>query len=168
MSRKNTPKSFWLRVKRGHKDACWEWQGARTSAGYGNLTWQGIHVQAHRVAYFLTHSHIKLQTGFRDKGKAASYRRFVLHVCDNKACCNPRHLILGSMSTNQKDAYAKGRKTQPQGAAHTNAKLSTAAVKSIRLCYAKGNVRQVDLAAQYGVSQRAISLVVRGETYRDA
>ena len=166
MTKKHTPATFWARVQRGKPDECWLWQGALTSAGYGTLSWHGVHVQAHRVAYFLTHSNIKLQTGFRDKGRAASYRRFVLHSCDVRACCNPRHLFLGSMRTNQLDAYAKGRKKQPQGAAHTNAKLSTADVKQIRLVYATGKVKQVQLARQYGVSQRVISLVTRRESYR--
>lgn len=161
-----TAKEFWARAAKGRKHECWEWQGARNTSGYGTLKWEGKRVQAHRVAYFLTHGGIKLMTGFRDIGKAARYRRFVLHRCDNKACCNPAHLFLGSMGTNLKDAYDKGRKVQPRGAAHANAKLSTADVRAIRLCYIRGKVRQVDLAAHYRVSQRVISLVVRGETYK--
>jgi DNA-binding MarR family transcriptional regulator len=70
------------------------------------------------------------------------------------------------MRANQLDAYRKGRKVQPQSG-HTNAKLTPEQVVEIRAIYDAGGVRQVDLAKQYGVSQRAISLVVRRETYRD-
>lgn len=165
MSAKQTPENFWARVDRRRPTACWEWTGAKTSAGYGNLMWHGAHVQAHRVAYWLTHGGISLVTGFRRTGVAAKYKRFVLHRCDNKACCNPGHLFLGSMRANLLDAYAKGRKAQPQGADHANSKLSKAQAKAARKAYDSGST-QAQLAAKYGVSQRAISLLVRGETYR--
>lgn len=105
-------------------------------------------------------------TGFRHEGRAKRYRRFVLHKCDNRKCCNPKHLFLGSMRANLLDAYAKGRKTQPRSA-HVNAKLTLEQVRNIRTTYDAGYTRQVDLAAKYGVSQRAISLIIRRETYKD-
>ena len=166
MSAKNTPEKFWSRVSIGAPDDCWEWQGAVTSSGYGNLSWGGAHAQAHRVAFALSHGGIALHTGFRQVDRAKKYRRFVLHKCDNRKCCNPNHLFLGSMSTNQKDAYAKGRKVQPRSK-HANAKLLSEQVREIRRRYAQGEAVQVDLAAEYGVSQRAISLIVRNETYKD-
>lgn len=166
MTAKNTPENFWSRVARGEPSACWEWQGARTSSGYGNLSWHGKVVQAHRVAYALTHGGIGLHTGFRLEGKAKRYRRFVLHKCDNRLCCNPEHLFLGSMSTNLKDAYNKKRKTQPKSG-HANAKLAPQEVLEIRHAYDVHGARQVDLASRYGVSQRVISLVVRRESYKD-
>lgn len=166
MSAKNTPETFWSRVRRGSDTDCWEWCGGTTSSGYGNLSWHGVHVQAHRVAYALSYGGIALQTGFRHEGKAKRYKRFVLHKCDNRLCCNPKHLFLGSMRANLLDAYAKGRKTQPKSQ-HVNAKLSADQVRAIRAAYDAGDTRQVDLAAKYGVSQRAISLIVRRETYKD-
>jgi hypothetical protein len=165
MSHKNTANNFWGRVSQPSPDECWEWLGALTSAGYGNVSWHGKTVQAHRLAYALSVGTIGLHTGFRVPGNAARYKQFVLHTCDNRRCCNPKHLFLGSMRANLLDAYAKGRKTQPQSE-HTNAKLTAQQVHEIRAQYARG-CKQVDLAAQYGVSQRTISLVVRRETYRD-
>ena len=165
MSAKNTPALFWSRIDIQGADACWEWQGARTSSGYGNLGWSGQHVQAHRVAYFLTHGGISLQTGFRLEGRAKRYKRFVLHTCDNRSCCNPKHLFLGSMRANQLDAYKKGRKVQPRSE-HANAKLSPKQIRDIRRRYDAGAL-QISLAKEYAVSQRVISLVVRRETYKD-
>jgi hypothetical protein len=100
------------------------------------------------------------------EGKARRYKRFVLHTCDNRLCCNPNHLFLGSMRTNLLDAYTKGRKVQPRSG-HANSKLTPEQAREIRATYDAGGSRQVDLAKQYGVSQRAISLVVRRETYKD-
>jgi hypothetical protein len=166
MSPRNTPETFWSRVARGADDECWDWQGAKTSSGYGNLSWHGLHIQAHRLAYALTYGGIALETGFRQLGRAKKYRRFVLHRCDNRACCNPKHLFLGSMRTNLLDAYSKGRKTQPRSG-HANAKLTPDQVRTIRKEYNGGGVSQASLAKQYGVSQRAVSLIVRHETYKD-
>lgn len=166
MSAKNTPENFWSRVACGSPSDCWEWQGAKTSSGYGNVSWHGKTVQAHRVAYALAHGGIGLHTGFRLDGRAKKYRRFVLHKCDNRLCCNPNHLFLGSMRANLLDAYAKGRKEQPKSG-HANAKLTPQAVQEIRHAYDVYGARQVDLASKYRVSQRVISLVVRRETYKD-
>ena len=33
----------------------------------------------------------------------------VMHSCDNRACCNPNHLSLGTQSANIKDSVSKGR-----------------------------------------------------------
>jgi len=166
MSIKNTPESFWARVQIRQPDECWEWQGAKTSSGYGNLSWHGIHVQAHRVAYYLTNRGIKLATSFRQPGVAKSYRRFVLHRCDNRPCCNPAHLFLGSMRTNQLDAYSKGRKLQPRSK-HVNAKLTATQVREIRDRYDRGEDLQIPLAKEFDVSQRVISQIIRRETYKD-
>ena len=97
---------------------------------------------------------------------AKRYRRFVLHKCDNRPCCNPHHLFLGSMRANQLDAYAKGRKVQPKSQ-HSNAKLTAQQVREIRNRYDTGADLQIPLAKEFGVSQRAVSLIVRRETYRD-
>lgn len=166
MSAKNTPLAFWSRVTTGPADTCWNWAGAKTSSGYGNLSWHGQCVQAHRVAYYLAYGGIELHTNFKQAGVPREYRQFVLHKCDNRLCCNPEHLFLGSMSDNQKDAYNKRRKVQPQSK-HTNAKLTPGEVAAIRCRYAAGEAVQQELAVAFGVSQRAISLIVRGETYKD-
>jgi len=88
----------------------------------------------------------------------------VLHKCDNRKCCNPNHFFLGNFTDNQKDAYSKNRKVQPKGEAHTNAKLINKQAAKIRQLYEIGTT-QVVLAKQFGVSQTAISLIIRKETY---
>lgn len=157
----NTAEQFWARVKKGNPNACWEWQGARNSSGYGTLRWCGDHVTAFRVAAHLA----GLVDDPHTRCSAGVNPHVVMHSCDNRLCCNPKHLSVGTKGENQRQAYARGGKAQPKGEHHANAKLTNTQAKTIRNIYRRGGVRQVDLAALYGVSQRCICLIVRGETY---
>jgi hypothetical protein len=156
----NTPEQFWSRVHIGAPTECWEWQGAQTSAEYGCLVYQGLSVVAHRLAYSLVKGGISLRAP-ADK----TSNEFVLHGCDNRRCCNPAHLHLGTFSDNQKEAYLRKRRAQPKGAAHVNAKLTSQGASSARVRYALGETQQA-IADDLGVSQRVISLIIRRESYK--
>jgi hypothetical protein len=158
MSVKQTPESFWARVKK--TDSCWEWQGSCNNTGYGSVAWHGKVYTAHRIAAWLSN-----MVGTPSAPKSPTTPTHVLHKCDNRRCCNPKHFFLGTFSDNQCDAYKKKRKVQPKGSAHSNSKLTDKQVNEIRKRYAKGEF-QVPLAKEYGVSQRVISLIVRGESYK--
>lgn len=160
MSKKQTDKSFWKRVNTHAPRGCWEWTGSCNNTGYGTVGWGGRNYVAHRLAAWLS--------GMVDHPSApasAANKTHVLHRCDNRKCCNPAHFFLGSYSDNQSDAYKKKRKTQPKGEKHSNAKLTNKQAATIRRRYKKGE-RQVPLSEEYKVSQRVISLIVRGETYK--
>lgn len=77
MSRKLTPQ-LWKRVKKT-KDGCWEWSGATTSAGYGELMIDGKMYYAHRLSYSEVIGEIP-------EGKQ------IHHICENRKCVNPKHL----------------------------------------------------------------------------
>ena len=151
--KKQTAESFWARVKQ--TKGCWEWQGSCNSTGYGSVGWGGKLYTAHRIAAWLS--------GLVKEPSAP--KTHVLHKCDNRKCCNPEHFFLGNYADNQKDAYRKVRRAAPNGEKNANSKLTNKQVIAIREAYNKGQT-QMNLAATYGVSQRAISLIVRGETYK--
>ena len=157
MARKQTRESFWAKVKK--TKSCWEWQKSCNNTGYGTVAWDGKTYVAHRVAAYLEGMVNKMEAP-----KSSRDKTHVLHKCDNRKCCNPKHLFLGSYTDNQLDAYKKIRRTQPKGENHTNAKLTNAQVKEIRERYKAGEM-QIPLAKEFNVSQRAISLIIRNETY---
>lgn len=90
------PVHFWERVANVDGDGCWEWTGATTADGYGELRVDGQTVYVHRVAY-------ELKVGPIPAGK------MVCHSCDNRRCCRPDHFFAGTHKTNGEDMSRKGR-----------------------------------------------------------
>jgi len=151
---------FWSYVDK--QSNCWLWMGSKNRSGYGTFWFMNECVTAHRFSAFIS--------GLVDSVHSPKDRKqtgFILHQCDNPACVNPAHFKVGTYADNQREAYARNRRSAYKGDRHVNAKLSRKDASEIRKRYAGGGVRQQDLAEQYGVSQRTISLIVRGETYAE-
>lgn len=137
------PKRFWSKVAVGEVDECWEWQASKTSADYGKFAIHHRLWLAHRVAWVLTFGPIP-------EGLC------VLHKCDNRACCNPYHLFLGTRGDNAADSMKKGRRAR---------KLTEEEVLEIRELYAAGGMTQQELADEFGVSNPTISYITRRKTW---
>jgi hypothetical protein len=96
---------------------------------------------------------------------------YVLHTCSGGSgetgCVNPAHLRLGTQRQNVGDMDEAGRrvKAAPRGEACSHAKLNRRQVREIRRRWVAGSVNQKVLAAEYGVSPAAISLIVRGKNW---
>lgn len=153
---------FWAHVTRGER--CWEWQLHRTPNGYGQVKAHGRTTTAHRVAWELTYGPIP--DGL-----------FVCHHCDNRTCCRPDHLFLGTCQDNHDDAKRKGRtltgdrhpfrlhpelvprgdahhshqhpEKNPRGSHHGNTTLTEEVVLEIRRLFATGSVKRRVILAAY-------------------
>jgi len=160
MSKNQTPKSFWDRVKKV-KSGCMEWQGCVDDYNYGTVSWNGQMYKAHRIAAWL--SGILKNKTVQTINKN---RVLVLHRCDNTICCNPKHLFIGSDLDNVQDMIRKGRSTGLKGELNGSAKLSNKKAAEIRKAYSKGRVTQIQLSNKYNVSQSTISRLILKETFQ--
>lgn len=147
---------FWSKVLIRGADDCWEWSAFRNPKGYGMFrlrTGRGTPMAlSHRVAWMAKNGPIP-------DGK------LVLHHCDNRACCNPSHLFIGTQADNIADMLAKGRGVFVSGERHGMAKLTSAEVAEIKSRYLAGGVSQQSLADEFGVCQTAVSSLIRGRSW---
>ena len=138
------PERFWRKVEvRGPED-CWPWRAKLGDTGYGKFKAHNRVVRSHRVAWTLTHGIIP-------------HGLHVLHKCDNRACCNPAHLFLGTQLENIADRHRKGRDAHVSrpGMSNHRARLTDDAVRQIR---AESKPLKL-IAKDHGVSTSLISMV---------
>ena len=149
MKLKDFENRFWARVEKS--EGCWKWVGTPGRRGYGQVGLNYKVLTPHRVAYKLTRGPIPEDLE-------------VCHTCDNRWCVRPDHLFAGTKKDNMQDASRKGRLACGERV-HCS-KLSGLAVLEIRHRYAAEQIRQRDLAAEYGVSQMTISGIVRRKIWK--
>ena len=76
---------------------CLEWQGGKSGNGYGQISVGGHTIGTHRLAWVLANK------------SAIPDGLYVLHSCDNKICCEPTHLHLGTQLDNMREMRDRGR-----------------------------------------------------------
>lgn len=97
-----------LLMSRSVVGTCWEWTGARSAYGYGQVGTGGALQYAHRLAAF----------AYDVPGSGP----LVLHHCDNPPCFNPIHLYRGTHLDNTLDSVRRGRSANwGRGASHASA-----------------------------------------------
>lgn len=78
-------------------NGCWEWPGYCNDGGYGIVRYLGRRrMRVHRLIYELFNGPISDDLS-------------VCHHCDNRVCCNPTHMFLGTIWDNMRDRDMKGR-----------------------------------------------------------
>jgi len=97
-----TPRQRLLRQITKQDNGCWIWTGARCPSGYGSIWVAGKTQYAHRLAY-------ETHVGPIPQGL------WVLHRCNNKACCNPKHLYASKSRASLEERILRKVEKQPGG-----------------------------------------------------
>jgi hypothetical protein len=131
------------------KNGCWIWKGSINRGGYGRIG----DILVHRYSYM------------NFKGEIPD-GMCVCHNCpggDNRACCNPEHLWLGTSAENIKDKGPKNR--QHKGENQSCSKLKDFQVKEILEKLKSGRTLQ-SLGEEYSVSHGLISHIKQGRAWK--
>jgi hypothetical protein len=127
---------------------CWNFDGFIAPNGYGRLWDRGTRKKEYAHRFFYRAFVGEIPAGMQ-----------VNHKCDNPACVNPDHLVLGTPKDNSQDALKKGRLVSNwpdnSGENYGAAKLTWKWVSEIRRAATMG-LSQVAQARIYGVSHTAI------------
>lgn len=147
---------FWKKVNIGKPDECWNFHTRNTGEDYGYFNINFRSVRAHRVAYEIAYGEIP--TGL-----------LVCHHCDNKSCCNPFHLFLGTHTDNAKDLVAKGlfhpKGTPMLGEKNASSKLTNEQIVDIRESFARGDSRK-QIAKRHKTSVSNIGAIVTKKRWK--
>jgi len=149
----NQLSDVWKKINRRGEDDCWEWVGACDSGGYGRMGLDGKYHPVHRLAYKSIYGNI-------------SDKINVLHTCDNRKCCNPNHLFLGTDKDNAIDKVRKGRQQRLCGELNGRCKLTNEQVKEIRILYSTNNYSYTQLSNKYNVTKANISNIINYKLWK--
>lgn len=133
-------------------DECWEYQGTRTSDGYGTFG-RSPKTMAHRTMY---------QEYY---GDTLIGNDIVRHTCDNPACCNPHHLLKGTHSDNVNDCIARNRRASRAGENNGRARLNRQTVDDIRKINSSGMWSNALLCQLFELPRTTVFNIVNNITW---
>jgi len=139
---------FWSKIIKSDY-GCWLWTGSLNGKGYGLFQRGHAMVGAHRYAFESV------------TGKPIPDGMLVLHICNNPRCCNPRHLYIGTCGDNMRDTMCNPNWDRFKSSCP---RFSSEEEQEIRRLLSQEGWSQTKVAKKYGVTQQAISNLVRGLT----
>ena len=134
-------------------NGCRVFEGGTAGNGYGRINIKGTIKRVHRVVY-------------REWYGDFPTEMYVLHKCDNRACCNPDHLFLGTHLDNMADMNKKGRRADTHGSNSPRALLTEDDIHVIRKLLSD-NFTGVEIAELYFVSPSTISSIKHRKNWKE-
>ena len=144
--------AFVLEAASSDSDECIIWPLSRYLTGYGQITYKGLSMHAHRAVCIEAH------------GPPPSDGHHAIHSCGNgkDGCVNPKHLRWGTPAENGRDTVAHG--TSLRGSKNHSAKLSEQDVLDIVAALGQGSTVRT-LADRYGVAHDTVRAIKNGRTW---
>ncbi len=133
--------NLYQKIQTRGETECWPWFGYLNTRGYPSVH-LGRPMKATRVVFKLAYG--------KDPGMLC-----VLHACDNRTCCNPAHMFLGTAADNTLDMMKKGRDKR--------SKLSPIEVEQIRAIEGLSNS---EIGRRFGVGGGTIGRLRGGFTWK--
>ena len=131
--------------------SCVLWPYAKDQNGYAKIWVDGRMQPVNRIVCEAAH------------GPPPSPKHQAAHRCGRSSCISPFCLRWATRRENEADKLIHG--TASRGERQGSSKLKTRDVEEIRSVYATGNSSHAKLAKRFGVSEKAIQLIVRRETW---
>jgi len=152
---KNDKKYIQERIEIDDETGCWNWKLSLGSHGYGNTKYCGKNNRyacAHRLSYYVY------------RGEIGKYH--VLHTCDNRKCCNPEHLYLGTDKENCRDRILRGthRNGGNRGEEIGTAKVTEKQVREIKIRLKNGET-PFQISKDYPIGKDAIYRIKWGRRW---
>ena len=142
--------NFWSRVEIKDKHNCWPWlnlqRTSRKKDYYPSYYVNGKPYTAHLIVCILRGDNLSQF----NNGKVSAIR----HLCDNKRCCNPDHILFSTQSENVRDVHRKG--------GYIRTKLSYDDIVTIRILRSQG-ISYKELSNRFNVSMPTIRNCVIGK-----
>jgi len=141
-----TPRERFAKFLKRQRNGCILWTGAidQDIGGYGRFHLKGdVKVLSHRYAYELAHGPIP--DGL-----------LIRHTCHNPACCNDKHMLLGTNADNVADKIAANRQRSA---------LKKEQVQLIVKLHTERGHTAAQLAERFNVSQASILHLLAGKTW---
>lgn len=140
--------AFLRRANPGDLGACWLWDGAVATNGYGLFRSAGLVGNTHRISYASSIGNPPPDLVVR-------------HHCDAPACWNPEHLAIGTQADNSQDAVARNRTCHGDRNA---LKLNHDVAREIFAAY-HGGTSTAMLANRYGLSTCTVHQIAIGNMW---
>jgi hypothetical protein len=145
---------FWAKVDRQTDDECWLWTAGMFKQGYGQFWINNTQIYASRMAYCIVNSLDPFEL-----------KDWILHSCDVRRCCNPKHLRRGTAKENAEDRESRNRRKILYGQAAGNAKITEIEMHEICRLRTLGYT-QLSIAMLFGISQTQVSRIVHNKNWR--
>ena len=136
-------------------NGCWDWLGTKDKDGYSIVWLNGKNVKLHRLMYFLKNN--KLDQTLQ-----------VAHLCNNRFCSNPDHLV---QQTHQDNIQYRGqcnRTASHKGSSNGNSKLNEEQITLLFMKLINGEFSNTnDICQYFKVSKSIICHILNGKYWID-